>query len=414
MSRWSVWGGLAALIIASSSAAFAGTPRTTAIPTTQRAVVAAQAFKPDDPVMKSPQAAKVLTPTMVSATFENLPALKAFAELSKQTGYVIEPYNNGGGNQTRYGNVTATINNQPFWFAVREICTRGNVSLYYYGDDDPDKIQLMPSNYGQQHMMKAAASIQGPYMTIVTNLDRVNNVLMATPEKTDRKVNLQIHTFAEPKARPEQYAYQPVIDEAVDDNGNSMLPDASEPRQMNMQSSRGVSFYGYVSLKYPTENPGKRIARIRGHIDAKVQLATEPWEIADPLKAKEQSKTIGGKKYTFKSVIKSSNGQFTVELITHRGESEDQQTFQQTAYNSQPVMKLIDGGNGSYQSYSSGGHGDGEAVTRQFTFVRRGGGGGGGGGGKAGAVEPTKLLIELASSTQDVAIPFELVDLPLP
>jgi hypothetical protein len=72
---------------------------------------------------------------------------------------------------------------------------RGNVSLYYYGDDDPDKIQLMPSNYGQQHMMKAAASIQGPFLTVVTNLDRVNHGLDGDAAKTDRKVNIQIHTL---------------------------------------------------------------------------------------------------------------------------------------------------------------------------------------------------------------------------
>jgi hypothetical protein len=39
------------------------------------------------------------------------------------------------------------------------------------------------------------------------------------------------------------------------------------------------------------------------------------------------------------------------------------------------------------------------------------GGGGGGGGSSAEAPDPTKLVIGLASSTQDVAIPFELVDL---
>jgi hypothetical protein len=404
------------LLLIGASTALAGTPRPQQIVTTQRAVVAAQAFKPDDPVMKSPQAAKVLSATMVSAEFKNVPALKAFAELAQKSGYTIEPYDGGGTNPTRYGNVTATITNQPFWFAVREVCTRGNVGLYYYGGEEPDKIQLMPSNYGQQHMLKAAASIQGPYMTIVTYLTRVNSVAMGTPDKVDRKVNLQIQTFAEPKARPMHYSYQPVIDECVDDNGNSMIPDAKDEggRQQHMQSSRGVSFNGHVSLPYPTTNPGKRIARLRGHIDAKVQLSSEPWEIADPLKASETSKTVGGKKYTFKSLTKNDNGQYNLQIIMYRGDNEDQRTFQQTAFSVEPVLKLTDAGNTRYQSHSSGGSSDGEKVTRHFTFARRGSGGRASAGAAADAPDPTKLVIELATTTQDVAIPFELVDLPLP
>jgi hypothetical protein len=382
------------------------------VATTQRAVVAPQAFKPDDPVMKAPQAAKALSATMVSATFENLPAMKAFAEMAKQSGYIIEPYAGGGNNPTKYANVTAKIVDQPFWAAMREICTRGNVALYYYGDDEPGKIQLMPSNYGQQNMMKAAASIQGPYLSVVTNIDRVNTVNLATPDKTDRKVNLQIHTFAEPKARPMQYSYQPTIDDAVDDNGNKMVPDPNERQGPGMQSNRGISWYCYVQLPYPKSNPGKRIARVRGHIDAKVQLQSEPWEIADPLKAAETSKTVAGKKYTFKSLTKSGdNSGYKLEIVVNRGADEDQNTFQQNAFNTEPVLKLTDASDGRYQPYSSGGTGGTDSVTRQFQFSRRGGG-------RAASEKdppaPTKLVIELPTATQDVPIPFELVDLPMP
>jgi hypothetical protein len=400
------------MVLAASAAAFAGTPRPQQVVTTQRAVVAPEAFKADDPVMQSPQAAKALSATLVSARFENTPALDAFAELTKKTGYAIQPYEMGGGNQTKYGRVTVNIVNQPFWFAVREICTRANVSLYYYGDSEPDTIQLMPSNYGQQHAMKAAVSIQGPYMTVINHLQRVNNVNMAEPEKVDRRVNFQINTFAEPKARPTQYAYQPVIDEAVDENGNSMMPDPTE-RQEHMQSTRGVSFHASVRLRYPTTNPGKRIARVRGHIDAKVQLQSEPWEIADPLKATEQTKTFGTKKVTFKRFTKSGDGRYLAEFVFYRGENEDQQTFQRNAHQTEPALKLIDAANARYQSWSAGGSSNDKEATRQFTFARRDSGGRRVAA-SPDAADPTKLVLEVPTEMKDVAIPFELVDLPLP
>jgi hypothetical protein len=408
----------AMLLAASAAATFAGTPRPQQVVTTQRAVVAPEAFKSSDPVMQSPQAAKALSATLVSARFENTPALEAFAELTKKTGYAIEPYDMGGGSQTKYGRVTVNIVNQPFWLAVREICTRANVSLNYYGgDSDPHTIQLMPSNYGQPHAMKAAVSIQGPYMTVINHLQRVNTVNMAEPEKVDRRVDLQVHTFAEPKARPTQYAYQPVIDEAVDENGNSMMPDPAE-RQEHTQSARGVSFYSSVRLRYPTTNPGQRIARVRGHIDAKVQLQSEPWEIVDPLKATEQTRTFGAKKVTFKRFARSGSGQYIAEFVFHRGENEDQQAFQHSALQTEPALKLLDAANGRYQPWSAGGSSTDTEATRRFSFSRRDSGGRSAAAPAAAAApdaaDPTKLVLEIPTEVKDVAIPFELVDLPLP
>ena len=389
-------------VVTLSSAVVAGTARPPAA-TTQRAVISAQAYKQTDPAATDPQAVRALSASMVSATFTNTPALKAFAELSKQTGYRIEPYDNG---QTRYGNVTATINNQPFWAAVREICTRANVNLYYYGGDtDNDLIPLLPSNYGNEGMIKAAASIQGPFMTVVSSLQRVNTVNLADPDRTGRSIHIQVYTFAEPKSVPVQYAYEPTVDEAVDDNGNAMTPEPRDPQHRNMQSGRGVSWHGYFQLPYPASNPGKRIARIRGHIDAIIQLGSEPMEIDNPLKASETSKTVGGKKVTFKRMTSQENGRYEVELVLSRGENEDAGTFQQNAFNTTPSLKLIDDKDGRYQMWPGGGRGGQDEVVRQFTFNRRG---------NSPAAEPTKLVIEIPSATKEIEIPFELVDLPLP
>lgn len=403
---WGLSGCFAVGLILVNAVASAGTPRAAQVVATQPVVVTPRPFAPDDPAMKDPQAAKALSATMVSATFANTPALQAFAELAKQSGYTIEPYNAGGGGQARYGSVTATLNNVPFWAAMREICTRGNVGLYYYGDNEGGAIQLMPTNYGQQHMMKASTSVQGPYLTVVTNLERINTVQMSAPDQTDRKISMQIHTFAEPKARPTQYAYQPVIDEAVDDNGNSMVPTAPQGQHQHMQSTRGISWYGHVQLPYPTSNPGKRIAKLRGHMPAKVQLQSEPWEIDNPLQAAEATRTFGSKKVTFKSFKKSSGGQYTIEMVYHRDPTQDQQSFNDS-WNNEPDMKLIDAKDSRYRLYSSGGRGDDKQITRTFTFARRTAGG-------DDAPDPTKLVIEVPTAVQEIDIPFELVDLPMP
>jgi hypothetical protein len=372
--------------------------------TTQRATVSAQAFAADDPVMKDPVAAKALSPTMVSATFTATPAMRAFEELAKQSGYKIEPYDK---NQARYGNVTATINNQPFWSAMREVCTRANVSVYYYGDAEGDRIALMPTNYGNSGMIKAAASIKGPFMTVVENLERVNIVNMSDPDKVDRSIRIQLQTFAEPKVIPTQHAYRPTIEEAVDENGNSMMP--TDQQDQGTQSDRRIAFYGYIQLPYPTSNPGKRIAKVRGHIDAKIRLGSEAVEIDNPLGAKDVTRTVNGTKVTFKQMTREDDGRYKIELVYVRPADADAGPWQQEIYQTQPPMELIDPKQGRYQSYSSGGHGNQDEITREFSFQRRNNEPG-----AAKPPEPTKLIIKLATATQDVAIPFELVDLPMP
>jgi hypothetical protein len=177
-----------------------------------------------------------------------------------------------------------------------------------------------------------------------------------------------------------------------------------------MQSERGIAFNGYFQLPYPKTNPGKRIAKVRGHIDAKIQLGSEPFEIADPLKTKDVTKTIAGRKITFKSLTRDDQGEgrYQLELVVYRGD-QDMQTWQQDTYNTTPGMELIDPKQGRYQLWNSGGHGGQDEITRQFTFNRRSGEPGGG-----KPPEPTKLFIKVPTATQDVAIPFELVDMPMP
>jgi hypothetical protein len=401
------------------SIAVAAPPRP--VTTTQRAVISDKAYGDNDPlVTKTPQAAVALTATKVTANFSATPAMQAFAELAKQTGYRIELSDRGG--QQRFGNVTARISDQPFWAAMREVCTRSNSSLYMWGgEDDREKIPIMPSNYGSQDMIKAAASIMGPYMTLVTNLQRQNSVQLSAPDTTKREIQIQIYTFAEPKALPLRAAYEPQIDEAMDDNGNSMLPTEPRDARSNMQGPQGIAWYGYIRLPYPEKNPGKKIAKLRGHMPAVVQLGSEPLDVPDPLKATEVSKTVGGQRVTFKSLKKREDGQgrapqqYVMEMVLYR-DGKDQQEFQQN-FNITPTMKLTDSKGGTFQYRNNGGRGDGESITRTFNFYRTAGGGRGAPpaeAGGSGTNEPVKLVIQIPSATQELNIPFELVDLPMP
>ena len=376
-------------------------------PTTQQATIKPTAFAPDDPLV-TPELAKAVAPRLVSLKVQNVPALTAFTELAKQSGYEIRPGYDGMFTQRQRGhnlNVTLDIQNQPFWVVVREIGSRGSINLYDSGGSEDRTIQIAPGNYGGDGALRAAASIRGPFLVVVGDLQRVNSVNMAKPGEVDRKIAIQIRTYVEPKIVASQVSYEPVIEEAVDDNGNSMnVP----PREHdNMQSGRGVAWYGHFQLPYPTTNPGKRIAKIKGHIPATIQMASEPMEIADPLKASETTKTLGKRKVTFKSLTKNGDN-YNLALVFYRDANADNEAYNRL-WNETIPMKLTDANNRAFRYYNSGGSGSGDSITRNFTFQPPSG--------RTGANkpgEPTKLTIEVPTGTMEIAIPFELVNLPMP
>jgi hypothetical protein len=369
----------------------------------QPVTISAQALPATHPAMQSPQAASVLTATSITMKVQAAPAMTALAELSKQSGYEIRPYD---ARQTARGpSVSVEAVAQPFWAVLREICAKGNLNLYNNGGDTDRRIQIAPSNWGGQGMMKASASIKGPFMCTLSNLERINNVDMSKPGEVSRSISVQMNVFVEPKVHATQVSYQPVVDEAVDENGNSMVPEHRGDEHSSMQSGRGISWYASLTLPYPKSNPGHRIAKLSGHIGATLQLQSEPMEIDDPLNAAETTKSIGGRHFTFKS-LKKEGDRYMLEIVFYR-DGRDQQEFSQ-AFNESPSIKLTDAKGRAYRFYNSGGNGDGETITRRFTLQKRSRDAADAPG------EPVKLVIEVPTATQNVPIPFELIDLPMP
>jgi hypothetical protein len=345
--------------------------------------------------------AEMLQPKRVTLNVTSMPALTALAELTKQTGYPIKP-GYSGWFRGKGANVSVSVKDVLFWVAVREICSRGNVNLSSNGGGDNNRaVQIMPGNYGGSGQMKAAASIMGPFLTCVSDIERENSVAMNAPNQTTRQIHIQLQTFVEPKVYISEAAYNPTIDEAVDENGNSMMPTMHMGE--SWQSDRDIAFGGRVSLPYPTTNPGTRIVKLRGHIPARVRMAAEPFTIDDPLKSPEVTKTIGGRKVGFKSLKPegndSKNKRYRLEFQFLRGDDQDQDFNR--LWNEQLGVHLTDSNGTEAGFYQSGGTGNNEGITRYFTFQNLPG-------------APVKLVIDVATGVQEINIPFELANLPMP
>src|SRR6185295_2370613 len=93
------------------------------------------------------------------------------------------------------------------------------------------------------------------------------------------------------------------------------------------------------------------------------------------------------------------NKMYRLEFQFLRSDEQDQDFNK--LWNEQIGLHLTDANGNEANFYQSGGTGNNEGITRYFSFRQL-----------AGA--PTKLVIDLSTGIQEINIPFELVNLPMP
>ncbi|HEY8668105.1 MAG TPA: hypothetical protein VIL86_15765 [Tepidisphaeraceae bacterium] len=338
------------------------------------------------------------------------------AEISKQAGFEVVPYNETAWQGADLGTFSFSFDKKPFWEVLREVCQKANLSIYNNGNPDR-RIMLMPGNMGgNSGFMKFPASTKGAFMTVVTTLQKNSSVDLSNPQVINRALSMNITVLAEPKVRIIQYSYQPDVEEAVDEKGTSLLAGGGGAGagmrrsrfEGGMQNVRGSQVNMGVPLACPAE-AGQKIARLKGKVRFIVQTRAETIEVADPLAAKSVSKTVGGRRFTLKEVKKINERAYQATVVFYR-EGMDQQAFSEMINN--PTVKLLDadgkeitfnGTNGSTGSSN-------DQYEVKLQYYRRGKENGD----NVDQGEPAKLVWEVTTGSQEVLIPFEFTDLPLP
>jgi hypothetical protein len=153
-----------------------------------------------------------------------------------------------------------------------------------------------------------------------------------------------------------------------------------------------------VPLKYPN-NPGKKIARLKGSLQLRVADKMDSLTIDKPLQAAQTSKTIGNITVTFYSLKKMAepNYQLSVSLD---GNALGGETVWLLLQNHE---RLLDDKGREFR-YVGGG-----SAWNRYTvnYIRNVGE-------DAPVGDPAKWVIELPSKSHTMRVPFEFKNLPLP
>ncbi len=345
-----------------------GQPKPAATPpTTQPAVINLDPFAGDSKV--SPELAAKLKAKLITFNVTNTPVLTALDQLGKQVGYQIKPAWDNVFRGNRTNNVTLSAVDQPFWQVLRDICVRGNVTIYNNGGDEDRVIHIAPGNYMGPSGLRGTVSIEGPFLLVPSYIERENAINMATPDKVNRNIHIQAQIYIEPSVVVSQMSYDPIVDEATDDHGNSMANTIGRLNPLvqnrNMQQSRGIGGWCRISMPYPTTNPGTHITKIKGHMTAMVAGGKGgTFEVPDPLNAAESTQTIAGQRMTFKS-LKKENNAYRLELQIFTDGRDMQELFNGGGIR----YHLTDARGNEARSFNQGASGNGDSVTQFRGFA---------------------------------------------
>lgn len=336
-------------------------------------------------------------PTRLSLNLKNVLPQAAVAEVAKQAGVTIQTINSPQGVMAALTapRIDVAGDGKTFWETLRDICKSGGL-MPQVNYQNPKQIQLVPR--------PAEATIDYPTVSAGSCFLVLNNVVstfdadpVALAKEPDRRLDVSLTLFAEPKLSVYRIGSVATIETAVDEKGNSLV----KPRDPweDRGGGRSSNWMADVNcrLKYPP-NVGDRIAKLKGYASVIVAGKNQTIALKNPLTLKNADQNVDGQTLRVIGVRKLSPNQYDASFICSFDSLilRDWDDFQR-------VAKLVDR-NGKEFQRGGGGYGMNGQKTLEFSVTFMG----------EGTSEPAELDVTLPTQVKELRVPFEFTDLPLP
>jgi len=382
-------------------------------------------------------------PTLVTLHVKEAAPKDVFTELARQSGLEFKSPPRLWEREQAKVPVTADIERQPFWVAMRLLAAKTE----FYLDRNESRMALSILR-GSDRKLQGVAILNGPFLVIANEIEQrlsLPNVTQTAPvarltampagntgialstPPARQEFRLTLSVFVDPKLRAVPQTDRIKLDEVVDEKGNSLLrPDAQE-MELNGSAPAGMT----VALDLNrTPSIGYRIARLRGTLRLMAVVGREVFTVPDVMNAKDTGKSIAtvesDRRYVVHEVKKVGD-RYQVRLSLARTDliSEDSlspEMRQSAAFLTTEAfrsVRLLDdkGRDLSLQDVSGGGKVFNVFFKRDGTATAAGAPTAGGTATAASATavgEPVTLRWEIPTETRDITVPFEFTNLPLP
>jgi hypothetical protein len=339
-------------------------------------------------------------PSIITIRGRDLPLREVFHQLSEQAGTQLEVFPPDLLEQHRNTRVTLEIDHLRFWEAMQQITEKTGFSLQQW---DNTGMKLMQ---GAQQA-EGISQVSGPYMISAQRVSRSRSLELGSAANVFEDFHVQLRAKAEPKLRLLRVGYNPNIELAIDEHGNSLLPPGhtAQPGGYTFASS---GIWQLTARFTCPPNMGRRIARLKGTIDVSIQTRYEQLEVPEITSARGVNKVAGGMRFIVKELRR--NGEIWQLDVIVRPEGAgpvEWEQIQQTL--SLANLNLLDEHGESLQRTGSSTSGTAEQVEISMEFSNRGPGRNNR---KVGL--PDKLVWTVPTEIKDLRVPFEFIDLPIP
>ncbi len=372
---------------------------------------------------------RLLGATKVTIQANDVHPRQIVAELARQAGVKIEywpedPWEHGG---APAGDVSIDIDGVPFWEAIQQVADLTGLYPTEHQGAAAGSLLLSPSG---QAMSVSPTLHHGAFAVQLRRVYRNQNAHMELGVEpggaiggnatTNRSLSLEMRMLVEPKIRLAGPVTQPILEEAIDENGRSLLL-KSDPRGGGRAWSHATAPWSVQSTFELDADAGaksRKIARLRGRVDAEIATSVEVLDLKvdDLLDMKKlrvdepltiaRTFTVGTYRIEVATARRPSeqNLQFDLALAGPELSDQNQETWMraQALFNS---LRLEDAAGRAWQSGGGGFSGFEEgAVKGTRSFYRT----------DESVGQPARLVWELPLKTMRVSIPFEFTEIPLP
>jgi hypothetical protein len=227
---------------------------------------------------------QVLTPTRITLTCKDKPLKDVVKEIEKQTGYKIEVA--GATNGKTDPSVSLAWDKVSFWDALRGLSEECGLMFQdgWYGPDNMT-IRLMPGETSQQF-----THLDGPFRVTASgfyynrSLTFTNRAKGAVAESQQTAESLQVNMniIVEPKM-PLLSVKQPIITEATDESGQSLMLPINPQRQGYYQQGYRSYMHQVTGQLKPLAS-SRKLASLKGTIPVTLVAQTKPKITIDKIK----------------------------------------------------------------------------------------------------------------------------------
>jgi hypothetical protein len=216
--------------------------------------------------------------------------------------------------------ISIDADRQPFWEVMRNLCRQTSLEL-----TEVDGKMLITQDGGGSRITSRHATVAGAFLIVPNQATLGRSVTYdADDPPVQEDFSLQLGAFPEPKLKVLRVSQGLKLQEAVDEKGNSLLPEPAagnkggivEDIDFSGPEVGDGSFMLSIQLKRPKQ-PGTRLVRLRGTVGFRMQVESQVIEIKDLKSLKDASRTVNGVRVVFHD-LKKEQEQYHVSPAHHR------------------------------------------------------------------------------------------------